>query len=155
MSRRRLFTFLLPIAATLALAGGAWAYFNSTGSGSGSGTVSTTTQPVTIAAATGNTQFLLPTGAPTGDVDATITNPNSSSVHIGSLSLDTTQGTNGFSSNASSCALTFTTQTNGGSGWTIPASGQLTVDMTSALTMGTSAASSCQGQTFSAYLKTP
>ena len=153
MNRRRLRTIGLSALVTLVVAAGAWAYLASTGSGSGSGTVSTTIQPVSIAATSGNTQSLVPTGTATGDVRATITNPNSSSVHISQLLLDTSQGTAGFSANAANCALSFGSQTNGGSGWTIAASSTLTIDLQSSLTMGTSAANSCQNQTFTVYLK--
>ena len=89
----------------------------------------------------------------TGDLRATITNPNPSRVRIGQLQLDTSQGTGGFSANAANCALSFASQNNGGNGWTIAGSGTLTIDLQSSLTMGTSAASSCQNQTFTVYLK--
>jgi hypothetical protein len=143
----------------LALAGSASAYLKATGSGTGGGGVSVTLQPVTVTAASPNSQLLLPTGVPSGDLKATITNPNSSPVHIASLSLDTSQGSSGFSANAAGCALSFATQSNGGAGWTIPASGRagnpLTIDLTASLTMGTNAANGCQSQTFTVYLKTP
>jgi hypothetical protein len=159
----RMGRLIAPIAAmltlALGLALGASAYLTATGSGSGGGGVNVTVQPVQVAAASPNTQSLLPTGVASGDVKATIANPNSFPVHIASLSLDTGQGSSGFSANAVSCALSFATQSNGGNGWTIPASGQsgnpLTIDLTSSLTMGTSAANSCQGVTFTVYLKTP
>jgi hypothetical protein len=159
MRKRRLLEIIPPVVAVLALASSAWAYLKTTGSGSGSGGTNITVAPVTIAAASGNSQALLPTGAASGDVKASITNPNSFSVHIGSLSLDTSQGSSGFSANAAGCALSFTTQTNGGNGWTIPTSGKsgnpLSIDLTSSVTMGTSAASSCQGRIFTVYLRTP
>jgi hypothetical protein len=159
MGKHRVRKLVLTIGAVLALPSGAFAYLTATGSGSGSGGVSVTVQPVQVTAASPNSQSLLPTGVASGDVKATIANPNSSPVHIGSLSLDTGQGSSGFSVNAVSCALSFTTQDNGGNGWTIPASGQagnpLTIDLTSSLTMGTSAANSCQGLTFTVYLTTP
>lgn len=155
MRRRRLTQLVLLLVALLALAAGAGAYLASTGSGSGTGGANVSLAPVTIAAASGDSQALLPTGTPSGDVKATITNPNSSSVHIGSLSLDASQGVGGFSANAASCALSFARQTNGAGGWTIPAAGQITVDLTNSLTMATSAANSCQNQTFSVYLTTP
>jgi hypothetical protein len=159
MRRRHLLEIIPPVVAVLALASGAWAYLKTTGSGSGSGGVNITVQPVTIAAASGNSQALLPTGAASGDVKATISNPNSSPVHIASLSLDTSQGSGGFSANAAGCALSFATQSNGAAGWTIPASGRagnpLTIDLTASLTMGTNAANACQNQAFTVYLKTP
>jgi hypothetical protein len=159
MGKRHVRKLIVPIVCVLALPSGAWAYLTATGSGSGSGGVNVTVQPVQVAAASPSSQSLLPTGVASGDVKATIANPNSSPVHIGSLSLDTSQGSSGFSANAVGCALSFTTQSNGGNGWTIPASGQpgnpLPIDLTSSLTMGTSAANSCQNQTFTVYLKAP
>lgn len=151
---RRVRLLIAPTLTLLVFAAGAGAYFRVSGSGSGTGPVSVTIQPVSIAASTA-TQSLVPTGAASGDVAATITNPDASRVHIGSLSLATSQGTGGFSANAATCALSFATQTNSGNGWTIPGSGQLTVDLTNSVTMGTSATSSCQGQTFAVYLTTP
>jgi hypothetical protein len=107
---------------------------------------------LTVTAGT-DSQSLLPTGAATGDVAITLVNSNSARVHITSLALDTSQGSAGFSANAASCALSFVAQTNGGSGWTVPANGTLAVDLTSSVTMGTSAPGSCQGQSFTVYLK--
>lgn len=157
--RGRLTRLLLTAGLVLAVAGSASAYLDAAGSGAGAGTVSASVQPVEVNAASPNSEALLPTGMASGDVKATIANPNSSPVHISSLSLDTSQGSSGFSTNAGSCALSFTTQTNGGEGWTIPASGQpgdpLTIDLEGSLTMGTSAANACQSQTFTVYLKTP
>ena len=136
----------------LALAAGVWAYFTASGSGSSSGNVRPNRVPVTVTAVTG-TQALLPTGSATGDLNVTLHNVESSPVHINSLALDTSQGGGGFGSNASNCALSFTTQTNGGSGWTIAANGTLSLDLTNSVTMGTAAANSCQGQSFTVYLK--
>lgn len=137
--------------ALLATCALAVAYVTSTGSGSSTGSTSIALTNLTITGGTA-TQSLFPTGTPTGDVNVTLNNPNSGPVHINSLLLDTSHGTNGFSANASSCALSFASQSNGGNGWTIPANGSLAVDLTGSVTMGTSAASSCQGQTFTVYL---
>jgi hypothetical protein len=153
VSRQRCHTIGLSALVALVLASGAYAYLTSTGSGSAEGTVNVSLQPVSIAATTGNAQSLLPTGTATGDLRATITNPNSSRVHISQLVLDTSQGMGGFSANAANCALSFAPQSNGGSGWTIAAAGTLTIDLQSSLTMGTSAPNSCQNQTFTVYLK--
>jgi hypothetical protein len=138
----------------LGVAAGAAAYFTSTGSGSGSANVGTT-QAVTITAGS-PTSSLYPGGS--ADVRATISNPNSVQVRITSLALDTGEGTSGYSANASGCALSFTTQINGGSGWTVPPkfgslNGTLDVDLIDAISMGAGAANSCQGQTFTVYLK--
>ena len=152
MTNRRLIKMVLPIAALLAIAATASAFFAPAGSGSGTGGTNVTLGAVTITAGTA-TQGLLPTGAATGDLNVTLNNGNSSSIRINSLALDTSQGTAGFGANAASCALSFAGQSNGGNGWTVAANASLSVDLTNSLTMGTTAASSCQGQSFTVYLK--
>jgi hypothetical protein len=139
----------------LILAGGAAAYFTSTGSGTASATASSAGQPVTISAGTPSGQ-LYPGGS--GDVVATVSNPNPAAVRINSLALDPSQGTNGFAvdSGHSACdtsVLAFTTQTNGGNGWTAPAGGNLPITLAGAVSMGAGAANACQGATFTVYLK--
>jgi hypothetical protein len=44
------------------------------------------------------------------------------------------------------------TASTGGAGWTVPGSESLSVTLTSALSMGTGAASACQGAAFPVYL---
>ncbi len=88
----------------------------------------------------------------------TVTNPNAAQIRVGSLALDTSQGTGGFAVDGahSACGLatlSFTTQTNGGAGWTVPGSGALPVTLTNALSMGNGAANACQGAAFTVYLK--
>ena len=88
----------------------------------------------------------------------TVTNPNPSAVQVGSLSLDTTQGTAGFAVDGAHAAcgvvtLSFTTQTNGGAGWTIPANGSSVLSLANSLSMSTDAANACQGASFTVYLK--
>jgi hypothetical protein len=82
------------------------------------------------------------------------TNSNAFAVHIGTLALLTTQGAGGFTvaNGATSCALSFASQTNGGAGWTVPASGSLSITLSGALGMGLSADNSCQNQAVSVYL---
>jgi hypothetical protein len=138
------------LAATLAAASGAFAYWSAGGAGSAAGTGSGPA-PLTVAAGT-PTQALLPTGAATGDVSLTVTNPNAYAVRVAQLSLDSAAGNAGFSANASVCALSFTAQDNGGAGWSFP-SGSTSLVLTNSMTMGTGAASSCQTLTFSVYLK--
>jgi hypothetical protein len=152
MIRRRVNKLAIAVGILLAITGGALAYLLATGSGSGSGSAQVTLSAVTVTDLSA-TQSMLPTGAATGDIHVKLSNGNSSSVHINSLVLDTSQGTSGFSSNASSCALSFASQTNGGNGWTISANSNVSVDLVNSVTMGTSAATSCQGQSFSVYLK--
>jgi hypothetical protein len=155
--RSRRGRILLLLLATLVVVPAAYGYWTATGSGAGTATAGNP-QAVVINPGTTATQSLYPTGTALGDVTVSISNPNTFKIHIASLSLDTSQGTGGFSTG--SCALSFTQQSNGGIGWTVPAgngttNGSLSLDLTNSLTMGTSAASSCQGQAFTVYLKTP
>jgi hypothetical protein len=96
------------------------------------------------------------------DVILSASNPNLSPIHIGSLALDTSQGTSGYSvdsghSGCATSALTYTTQTNGGAGWTVPAkvgtvNGTLSITLPTALAMSTTAANACQGAALTIYL---
>ena len=143
----------------LCLAGGAFAYWTSTGSGSGSATVGNA-QAVTITAGVTPTTALYP--GTTGDVTVHITNPNLFSVHIGTLAIDPSQPTNGFSASPAGCnftgtpALSFTAQTSGGLGWTVPkhttSDGVLDLDLTGSIQMNTNAVNACQGATFTVFL---
>jgi hypothetical protein len=157
-SKKRL-TLFGAIVVALAVAAGAIAYWTTSGSGSASATAGTT-QAVTISPAS-PTSALYPGGS--ADVAATISNPNSVAVHLPSIQLDTSQGTNGFSVDGahSGCdvsTLSFTTQTNGGGDFIVPpkvgaTNGTLAVDLTGAISMGATAANACQGATFTVYLK--
>jgi hypothetical protein len=145
----------LVIFASLVLlaAGSATAYWVASGSGSGSETTGTTAA-VTLSPAT-PTAALFPGGQTS--VVLTVTNPNLFSVRVGSLALDTGQGSSGFDVDGAhtGCALatlSFATQTNAGAGWTVAASGNLSVTLTNALSMTSAAASSCQGASFTVYL---
>jgi hypothetical protein len=149
---------LLVIMTLSALAGVAAAVWSAIGAGTGSGTTGTTVA-VTITPATPST-FLYPGG--TADVVLSMANSNVSTVRIGSLAIDTSRGTTGFEVDAShsGCvlsSLSFTTQTNGSTGWTIPAkvgsvSGTLAVSLTNAVAMSFGAVSACQGATFTIFL---
>ncbi len=124
--------------------------------GAGSGSAGTgTTQAVTLSPGTASNQ-LYPGGQ--SAVAVTVTNPNPGPVKIESLSLDTTQGTGGFAVDGGHAAcgvasLSFTTQTNAGAGWTIPASGSSPLSLANSLSMNTNAANACQGASFTVYLK--
>ena len=144
---RRALTVLV---SALVLAGAALAYWAGTGAGSGNG-ASDTPAPLAIAPATA-TGSLLPTGLATGDVEVTVTNGNAYPVHLPRLELDATRGDAGFD-DGGACALGYSAQDNGGAGWTIPASTSVTLTLTDSMTMGTSAANSCQGQAFTVYLR--
>lgn len=159
MKRTRLAIFIAALAILAIPAGGlAYAYWSGTGGGAGTGatatTVALTLSPGTPSAA------LYPGGQ--ANVVLTATNTNDSIVHITSLSLNTAQGTGGFAvdgghSGCSVAALSLTTQTNGSTGWDVPArvgvvNGTLNITMTNAIAMTAAAADACQGATFTVYL---
>jgi hypothetical protein len=154
-NRRRglLFSALIVVFA-LAATGTALAYWTRSGSGSGAATTGTT-QPLVVSPGTASTQ-LYPSGQ--AAVAVIVNNPNPGAVQAGSLSLDTTQGINGFGvdSGHTACgvaSLTFTTQTNGGAGWTVPAGGPWPFSVANSLSMAANAANACQGASFTVYLK--
>ena len=157
MSGRLVLTSLVVVLA-LAGAGTANAFWRGSGTGAGSGTTGTTV-PVTLSPGS-PTATLYPGGLT--NVVLTVTNPNPYSVRIGSLALDTGQGTGGFAVDAghAGCAvstLSFTTQTNSGAGWTVAGKvgavdGTLSVTLPNALAMGTNAANACQGATYTVYV---
>jgi hypothetical protein len=138
----------------LLVSGVAAAYWRATGAGS-------------AAAATGTTSALtLSPGSPSAplypggqaSMTLTVANPNAATVSIGSLALDTTQGASGFAVDGAHAgcalsALSFTAQTNGGAGWTVPASSTISVTLTHALSMAANAANACQGAAFTVYLR--
>ena len=151
-TRRRglLVTALLPVL-VFAATGVAFSYWVGSGAGSGSATTGTT-QAVTLNPGTASNQ-IYPGGQ--SAVAVTVTNPNPGAVKVGSLSLDTTQGTAGFAVDGAHAAcvvatLSFTTQTNG---WTIPANGSSVLSLANSLSMSTNAANACQGASFTVYLK--
>jgi hypothetical protein len=153
----------LLVAATVILtvigtAGIALAYWRA--GGTGTGTASTgTASAVTLSPGT-PAVTLYPGGQ--SDVTLTVSNPNTTAVTIATLALDTTQGTGGFAVDAGhvGCAvsaLSLSTQTNAGAGWTVPAktgtvNGVLAITLPNALAMATGAANACQGAQFTVYL---
>ena len=148
---------VVAVVAALGVAGAAMAYYTATGSGSGNATVGSPAD-LTITASTPSAGLLYP--GSTGEVDATISNPNTFPVRVNSLVL----GSGGITpdSGHSSCdasALHFTTQTNGGNGWDVPAKvgavdGTLDVQLVDAIGMDNDAANECQGATFTVSLAT-
>ena len=154
MNRKRLVRLGVVAIVGLGIAAGA-AYAAWTVNGSGTGTASAASaQGLTLTA--GSASGVLYPGA-TADVDTSVGNTNPFPVHVSSIALDTTQGQNGFAVDAghSGCnlsSLSFTTATNGGSGWDISANSSLDVDAASSITMGAGANDSCQGATFTVYL---
>lgn len=136
----------------------AFAYWSAEGTGSGNGTTAST---VAMTLSPGSAAPDLRPGG-LGDVVLQVSNPNSSVAKIGSLALDSTRGDGGYAVDAAhvGCALTvvdFTTQTNGGAGWVIPAAsggenGTLSITLTDSLEMSAGAANDCQGATLAVYL---
>ena len=160
MNRRRLRKIALPLLVALVVTAAALAYWTTTGSGSSSADATSSTDPVTLSAGT-PTAPLIPGGS--GDVKLTVSNPNPFPVHVGSIGLDSSQGTSGFDTNQAGCAVsvlhfTGTTQDNSGNGWNIPAAsggndGTLAVDLPTAVSMDSSAANACQDASFTVYLQ--
>ena len=158
--RRRRVIVLVAVLVALSVSAGAaaYAYWRASGSGTGAGGTGTLSA-LTLTPGT-PTAGLYPGGQTS--VVLTASNPNTTAVAIGSLALNTSQGTGGFAvdaghSGCSVAALSFTTQTNGGAGWTVPArvgitDGTLAISLPSALSMSAAAASACQGATFTVYL---
>ncbi|HEY3547786.1 MAG TPA: hypothetical protein VGK17_17065 [Propionicimonas sp.] len=152
--RRGLLFSALVVVFALTTTGTALAYWARSGSGSGA-TTTGTTQPLVLSPGTASNQ-LYPGGQ--SAVAVTVTNPNPGPVNASSLSLDTSQGTAGFAVDGAHAAcgvasLTFATQTNGGAGWAIPASGSSVLSLANSLSMNTNAANACQGASFTVYLK--
>lgn len=141
-----------------AVGASAFAYWSADGAGKGNGstgaTVAVTLSPGVAA------PDLRPGGE--GNVVLLVTNPNSTVAQFGSLTLDATQGDEGYAVDAahSDCGLTaldYTTQTNGGAGWAVPAAsggddGTLAVTLSDALAMSGDAADACQGAALTVYL---
>jgi hypothetical protein len=152
MRSRLLPTSVLVILA-LAVGGTAQAYWAGAGGGAGAGTTETI---VALRLNPGTPAYALFPGGRT-DVVLIVANPNASVARIGSLALDPGQGAGGFAVDGSHSGcdvstLSFTNQTNGGAGWTVPASGTLPVTLADALAMDTGAANACQGARFTVYL---
>lgn len=155
--RRRQTRMLAIVAATFLMAGSAFAVWTAIGNGTAAGGA-TTTVPVSIGP--GATSDHLHPGA-ASDVAVEISNPNPFRVRVGSLSLDTSAGTgvdvDAAHGGCAVSALTYTTQSNGGAGWSVPprvgsTNGGLDLDLDNALAMSTNAASACQGATFTLHL---
>ena len=156
-NRKTLLAVVAAAATALALSGGAVAYYSSAGHGSSSASVASP-DPLSIAAQTPAANLLYPGGS--GEVDATVSNPNPFPLRINSLVLGS--GGIGVDSAHSGCdtsALHFTSQSNGGAGWDVPAhvgttDGSLDLQLTGSISMDTSAANACQGAIFTISLAT-
>ena len=134
---------------------GTVAYAAWTVNGSGTGTASATSAVNLTFSGGSPSGTLFPGGS--ADVDSSVSNSNPFTVHISTVSIDTSQGSNGFSvdSGHSGCnlsSLSFTPATNGGSGWNVPANSSMDVDAAGAISMSSAANDACQGATFTVYL---
>lgn len=134
--------------------GAASAYWGGSGSGSGSARTGSP-QPVTLSPATVSTH-LYPGGQ--AGVAVLVTNPNPGLVRVWTLALDTTQGVGGFAVDGAHAAcgvgsLSYTTQANGGTGWSIPGGGSSSLALPNALTMSSGAPAACQGASFTVHLR--
>jgi hypothetical protein len=161
VSRKLLGLIAIVIAIVVVTAGGtgvAYAYWTAGGAGTGFGAAGTT---IPLVLTSGTPTAELHPGASSGVVVA-MSNPNSAPVRVSSLALDPTQGAGGFRvdvghSDCTLTALSFSTQTNGGAGWSVPGkvgsvNGTLAVTLAGALAMSVSADNACQGATFTVYL---
>jgi hypothetical protein len=154
MNRKHL-TRPAAIAAIALLVAGSLAYAAWSVNGSGTGAASAASS-LNLTLTPGSPSTALYPGA-SGDVATSIANPNPFPVHVTSIAIDTAQGSNGFAvdgghSGCNIATLSFSAQTNGGSGWDIPANGSLDVDAANAISMGSGANDSCQGAAFTVYL---
>jgi hypothetical protein len=141
--------------ALLAVAGGALAYYASAGSGTGSASIGSPAE-LAITAGTPASGLLYP--GSTGEVDAMISNPNTFPVRVNSLVLASGGIVPNGDPGCDASALHYTTQDNGGQGWDVPAkvgptNGKLDVQLTDAISMDSSAANECQGETFTVHLQ--
>jgi len=109
--RSRKVKLAVTIVVALIVAGGALAYYTSTGAGSGSASVGSPAE-LTITAGTPTSGLLYP--GSTGEVDATISNPNTFPLRVNSLILDSAGiAADSGHSGCDTSALHYTTQTNG------------------------------------------
>ena len=146
---------LAAVAVTGLLVAGVAAYGAWSVSGSGTGSASAATASSLALTPGTPATALYPNGS--ADVATTIANSNPFPVHVSSIALDSGQGSNGFAVDAghSTCdlsTLSFAAQTNGGSGWDVPANDTLDVDLDDAIAMSGAADDACQGASFTLYL---
>jgi hypothetical protein len=156
--RRTAFLIVLAGAFTAIMGGSAQSYWTATGTGSGSGTTGTS---AAVSISPGSPAATLHPGGRT-DVAVVIANPNLVAVSIASLTLDTARGSSGFAVDATHAGcvlstLSYTTQTNAGAGWSVPArgggaDGTLSITLGAALAMDVNAVDACQGAIFTIYL---
>jgi hypothetical protein len=137
----------------VSIVGVAIAAWTTGGSGSGQASAGSASS---MAISAGTPSSSLFPGA-SADVAATVSNPNPYAVHVSSVSLGTITVDAGHSGcNTASLSVT-SPQSNGGSGWDVPAksggvNGSLNLDLANAISMDNTANDSCQGATFTVAL---
>jgi hypothetical protein len=129
-------------ASVLGVAGTAAAYFKTTGTGSGSATAGTAQNLTGLTATASVSSLIYPGGS--ADLVLKVHNPNSQDVVVSAVAA------NGSASGCTTPAITVSAST--GLPFTVPAGGNLSVTLTGAAAMATSASSDCQGQTITVPL---
>jgi hypothetical protein len=155
--RHRALALLLAVAVGTVATPSALAYWRS----SSSGTAATTLPaPLALTLTVGSPMTTLVPGA-SADVALVLGNPNSSAVHVSTIAIDPSAATpiavDAAHSGCTVASLSFSSQTNGGLGWSVPArvgatNGALSVDLASAISMTSSAPNACQGATITLSL---
>jgi hypothetical protein len=144
--------------ATVAIAAPAFAFW--TGAGAGTATATLDTPQALTLSPGGLGSEIFP--GQSKSVATVASNPNPYPVEITSISLDVSEGTDGYGVDEAhvDCApmFEFTAQTNGDEGWTVPPKvgstpGELEIELQDALVMGLGASDSCQGARYAVYLQ--
>lgn len=146
------------VASAMVVSGAASAHWSGAGEGAGS---AETAQSMPITLSPGMPSDSLFPGD-SGAVAVLASNPNAYDVHLGQLELDPAAGSGGYGVDVGHPAcpasvLTYTSQSNQGSGWTVPAAsggldGTVSINLTNALHMAGNAPDACQGATFVVHL---
>jgi hypothetical protein len=136
-------TVLSVVVASLFVGGVAFAWWSTTGSGSGTGATGTVVA-LTTTGSTPSGTALVPGGS--APLVITVTNPNPRAVAVTSVSLDGTRsvGTTGSVGACTAPPLAVSATTS----LTVPAGATQTFTVPSAVTLGSGAASGCQGAVF-------
>jgi hypothetical protein len=144
-TRRALIVVASLVAALIAGAGSAMAYWATAGSGTGTGTTGTmTVKVVALQAGDSNATTLIPGG--TADAIIRVQNPNAFAIHVSAIAPD---GAAVAGNGCTPTGVTFTAPADYSAGqFTIAAESATTLQLTGAVSMDYTAASSCQGATF-------
>jgi hypothetical protein len=153
--RARTLALLLAVAVGTIVTPSALAYWRGISSGSAATTLPA---PIALTLTVGTPMTTLVPGA-SSDVALFLGNPNSSVVHVTTIAAAATTpiAVDAAHSGCTVASLSFSSQTNGGLGWNVPAKvgttdGALSVDLASAISMTSSAPNACQGATITLSL---